>query len=72
MDTIGVLEMEVEAYQRIDLYVWIFVPIIIVMTILQFAFFTLYNGQFHPMNKILTAANPGKNIFMSFMTFWLL
>ena len=63
------LEVEIEAYQKIDLYVWIFVPIIIVMTIMQFAFFTLYNGQFHPMNKILILSNPGKNIFNFLMTF---
>ena len=63
MDTIGVLEIEVEAYQKIDLFVWIFFPIIIVLTILQFAFFTLYNGQFHHMSKILNQTNQSKHTF---------
>ena len=60
LETIGVLQLEIEAHQKIGLYVWIFVPIIIVMTIMQFGFFTLYNGQFHPFNKIITLTNPGR------------
>ena len=50
--TIGPLQMEIDAYQTAK---WLFlcIPIVILLTSIQFGFFTLYNGQLHPMSKIL-------------------
>ena len=50
--TIGPLQMEIDAYQRAK---WLFlcIPIVILLTLIQLGFFTLYNGWLHPMSKIL-------------------
>ena len=55
LQTIGVLQMEIEAYQTVSLF-FILIPVIILLSILQLGFFTLYNGRFHPMSTILDAA----------------
>ena len=54
--TIGPLQMEIDAIQRAK---WLFlcIPIVILLTLIQLGFFTLYNGQFHPLSKILDAAS---------------
>ena len=50
--TIGPLQMEIDAIQTAK---WLFlcIPIVILLTLIQLGFFTLYNGLFHPMSKIL-------------------
>ena len=60
LQTIGVLQMEIEAYEAAYLFL-LSIPIIILLTILQLVFFILYNGRLHPMNKILEAVSP-KNL----------
>ena len=55
LQTIGVLQMEIEAYQTVSLF-FILIPVIILLSMLQLGFFTLYNGRFHPMSTILDAA----------------
>ena len=49
----GVLDMEIEAYHKIQLFSWIFFPTFIGLAVLQFFFFFLYNGPLHPSAKIL-------------------
>ena len=54
VDTIlGTLEMEKEAFQKAQLFAWIFFPIWIIMAIIQAVCFVLSNGRFHPLAKIL-------------------
>jgi hypothetical protein len=50
--TIGLLQMEIDAYQTAK---WLFlcIPTVILLTLIQLGFFTLYNGWLHPMRKIL-------------------
>ena len=50
--TIGPLQMEIDAYQRAK---WLFlcIPVVVLLTLIQLGFFTLYNGWLHPMSKIL-------------------
>ena len=50
---LGALEMEKEAFQKAQLFAWIFFPIWIIMAIVQAVCFVLSNGQFHPLAKIL-------------------
>ena len=52
-DTIGVLDMEMESYEKSKLMAWIFYPTWILLTIIQAICFILYNGRFHPLSKIL-------------------
>ena len=54
--TIGPLQMEIDAYQRAKL-LFLCIPVVILLTLIQLGFFTLYNGQFHPLSKILDAAS---------------
>ena len=49
----GVLDMEIESYDRIWLFVYMFPPIFITLAVLQYLFFFLYNGPLHPSAKIL-------------------
>ena len=54
VDTIlGALEIEKEAFQKAQIFAWIFFPIWIIMAIIQAVCFVLSNGQFHPLAKIL-------------------
>ena len=54
VDTIlGALEMEKEAFQKAQLFSWVFFPIWIIMAIIQAICFVLSNGRFHPLAKIL-------------------
>ena len=53
LNTVGVLHMEIEAYNKAFTFSWIFFPIVIMLALLQLVFFTLYNNQLHPMRKIL-------------------
>ena len=55
-DTIGPLQMEIEAIQTAK---WLFlcIPTVVLLTLIQLGFFTLYNGRFHPMSKILDVAS---------------
>ena len=50
--TIGPLQMEIDAIQTAKL-LFLCIPIVILLTLIQLGFFTLYNGRFHPMNRIL-------------------
>ena len=50
---VGVLDMEIESYERAKLFVWIFFPIFIFLAIFQILTFFLYNGPLHPLSKIL-------------------
>ena len=60
VDTIlGALEMEKEAFQKAQLFSWIFFPIWIIMAIVQAICFELSNGQFHPLAKILEDCDEG-------------
>ena len=54
--TIGPLQMEIDAYQTAK---WLFlcIPILVLLTLIQLGFFTLYNGRLHPMSKILDATS---------------
>ena len=56
-DTIGVLDMEIESYEKSKLMSWIFYPTWILLTIIQAICFILYNGKFHPLSKILDGCN---------------
>ena len=51
-DTIGPLQMEIDAIQTAK---WLFlcIPTVVLLTLIQLGFFTLYNGRLHPMSKIL-------------------
>ena len=51
-NTIGPLQMEIDAIQRAKL-LFLCIPIVILLTLIQLGFFTLYNGWLHPMSKIL-------------------
>ena len=51
--TIGVLDMEIESFERAKLLSWIFFPIWILLTIIQAFCFVLSNGRFHPLVDIL-------------------
>ena len=51
--TIGVLDMEIESFERAKLFSWIFYPIWIILTIIQAFCFVLSNGRFHPLVDIL-------------------
>ena len=59
-NTIGVLDMEMESYERSKLMAWIFYPTWILLTILQAVCFILYNGKFHPLSTILDGCNVEK------------
>ena len=50
---LGALEMEKEAFQKSQLFAWIFFPIWIIMAIVQAVCFVLSNGRFHPLAKIV-------------------
>ena len=52
-NTIGALDMEMESYEKSKLMAWICYPTWILLTIIQAVCFILYNGQFHPLSKIL-------------------
>ena len=56
-ETIGPLDMEIEAWNLSFYFAWIFYPIFIVMTGLQFLFFNLYNSKHHPLSMILDGAH---------------
>ena len=60
-NTIGPLQMEIDAIQTAK---WLFlcIPTMVLLTLIQLGFFTLYNGWFHPMNKILYAASTKETI----------
>ena len=45
--TIGVLDMEIESFERAKLFSWIFFPTWILLTIIQAFCFVLSNGRFH-------------------------
>ena len=49
----GVLGMEIESYDRIQLMTYLIPPIFITLAVLQYLFFFLYNGPLHPSAKIL-------------------
>ena len=57
--TIGPLQMEIDAIQTAK---WLFlcIPIVILLTLIQLGFFTLYNGRLHPMSKILGVTSTKK------------
>ena len=51
--TIGVLDMEIESFERAKLFSWIFFPSWILLTIVQAFCFVISNGKFHPLVDIL-------------------
>ena len=52
VDTLlGALEMEKEAFQKAQIFAWIFFPIWIILAIIQAVCFVLSNGWFHPLAK---------------------
>ena len=54
VDTLlGALAMEIEAFQKAQLFSWIFFTIWIILAIVQAVCFILSNGRFHPLAKIL-------------------
>ena len=57
VNTVGVLDMEMESYELSKLMAWIFYPTWILLTITQAICFILYNGKFHPLSKILGGFN---------------
>ena len=59
--TVGALDMENEAFQKAQLFSWIFFPIWILLAIMQAVCFLLSNGKLHPLAKILEACNDGNN-----------
>ena len=58
---IGALDMENEAFQKAQLFSWIFFPIWILLAIMQAVCFLLSNGKLHPLAKILEASNDGND-----------
>ena len=52
-DTIGPLDMEIEAWNTAYFLSWIPYPIFVAMTGCQFLFFHLYNRKYHPLAQIL-------------------
>ena len=54
MESIGPLTIEMEAYEKVKLYSWIFFPILTVMSLIQAFCFYLYNHHLHPFSKILS------------------
>lgn len=57
---IGALDMENEAFQKAQLFSWIFFPIWILLAIMQAVCFLLSNGKLHPLAKILEACDEDK------------
>ena len=54
MDNIlGALNIENEAFQKAQLFSWVFFPTWIILAIVQAVCFVLSNGRFHPLTKIL-------------------
>ena len=54
MDNIlGALNIEKEAFQKAQLFSWVFFPTWIILAIVQAVCFVLSNGRFHPLTKIL-------------------
>ena len=52
-DTIGALNMEVEALERARLLSWMLFPVWIFLSVLQAICFALGNGDFHPLLSII-------------------
>ena len=59
--TIGSLEMEKEAYYKSGIFSWAFIPTYIIMALIQFGFFCLYNGSFHPMYCVVATETTGND-----------
>ena len=54
MDNIlGALNIEKEAFQKAQLFSWVFFPTWMILAIVQAVSFILSNGRFHPLTKIL-------------------
>ena len=56
-DTVGVLNMEIESYEKSKLMAWIFYPTWILLIKIQPVCFIFYNGKFHPLSKIVDGCN---------------
>jgi hypothetical protein len=50
---LGALEMEKEAFQKSQIFSWIFFPIWIIMAIIQAVSFVLGNERLHPLAKLV-------------------
>ena len=50
---LGALEMEKEAFQKAQLFAWIFFPIWIILAIIQAVSFVLGNERLHPLAKLV-------------------
>ena len=65
MDSIlGALDMENEAFQKAQLFSWVFFPIWIMLALIQTICFLITNGRLHPLAKILEgcdASSKGKS-----------
>ena len=54
--------MEKEAYYKSGILSWVFIPTYIIMTLIQYGLFCLYNGSFHPMYCVLAETTKIDNI----------
>ena len=52
-ETLGALDMEIEALERTKILSWTLFPTLIFLSIVQAISFILCNGKFHPLEKIL-------------------
>ena len=52
-ETIGPLDMEIEAWNTAFFLSWLPYPIFVAMAVCQFYFFNLYNRKYHPLAEIL-------------------
>ena len=52
-ETIGALDMEVEAFKRARLLSWMLFPLWIFLSVVQAICFALGNGDFHPLHSII-------------------
>ncbi len=60
---LGALDIENESFQKSQIFSWIFFIIWIILAIVQAICFSLSNGRFHPLAKILEgcdASSEGK------------
>ena len=52
-NTIGTLNMENDSLQIAQFLAWFSIPVFIILTLFQVLAFSMYNGPFHPLTKVL-------------------
>ena len=65
-NTLGVLDMEVQSFERMQLFSWIFFPTWFALTAIQAFCFIMYNDQFHPLAKILAKSEHNNLSYLQF------